>query len=153
MDSKIAALRNHYIVCGYGRVGSHIAEDIAAAHASFVVIDEREDTVRSCVQRGYLALQGDATSDALLLEAGIQHAKCLLVATDNDAHNIYIALSARHLSSKLFIIARSNHDETEAKLKLAGADHILSPYTIGGHQMANLALESKVVELDETQSS
>src|SRR2546429_7067635 len=61
MDSKIAALRNHYIVCGFGRVGSHIAEDIAAAHASFVVIDEREDTVRSCIQRGYLALQGDAT--------------------------------------------------------------------------------------------
>jgi voltage-gated potassium channel len=147
MDRKIAALRNHYIVCGYGRVGSHIAEDIAAAHASFVVIDEREDTVRSCIQRGYLALQGDATSDALLLEAGIQHAKCLLVATDNDAHNIYITLSARHLSSKLFIIARSNHDETEAKLKLAGADRVLSPYTISGHQMANLALESKTMHL------
>jgi len=143
MDSKIAALRNHYIICGFGRVGSHIAGDIATAHASFVVIDEREDTVRSCVQRGYLALQGDATSDAVLLEAGIEHAKCLLVATDNDTHNIYITLSARHLSSKLFIIARSNHDEAEAKLKLAGADRVLSPYTISGHQMANLALESK----------
>lgn len=152
MDRKIAALRNHYIVCGFGRVGSHIAEDIAAAHASFVVIDEREDTIQSCIQRGYLALQGDATGDAVLLEAGIQHAKCLLVATDNDAHNIYITLSARHLSSKLFIIVRSNHDETEAKLKLAGADRVLSPYTISGHQMANLALESKVVELDEPHS-
>ena len=152
MDSKIAALRNHYIVCGFGRVGSHIAEDIAAAHAAFVVIDEKEDTVQSCIQRGYLALQGDATGDAVLREAGIQHAKCLLAATDNDAHNIYITLSARHLSSKLFIIARSNHDETEAKLQLAGADRVLSPYTIGGHQMANLALESKVVELDEPRS-
>jgi voltage-gated potassium channel len=152
MDSKIAALRNHYIVCGFGRVGSHIAEDMAAAHTSFVVIDEKVNTVQSCIQRGYLALQGDATSDALLREAGIQHAKCLLVATDNDAHNIYITLSARHLSSKLFIIARSNHDETEAKLQLAGADRVLSPYTIGGHQMANLALESKVVELDEPRS-
>ncbi len=153
MDSKIAALRNHYIVCGFGRVGSHIAEDIAAAHAAFVVIDEKEDTVQSCIQRGYLALQGDATVDAVLREAGIQHAKCLLAATDNDAHNIYITLSARHLSSKLFIIARSNHDETEAKLQLAGADRVLSPYTIGGHQMAYLALESKVVELDEPHSS
>jgi voltage-gated potassium channel len=152
MDSKIAALRNHYIICGFGRVGSHIAEDIAAAHASFVVIDEREDTVQSCIQRGYLALQGDATSDALLREAGILHAKCLLAATDNDAHNIYITLSARHLNSKLFIITRSNHDETEVKLKLAGADRVLSPYTIGGHQMANLALESKVVKLDEPHS-
>jgi len=153
MDRKIAALRNHYIVCGFGRVGSHIVEDIAAAHAAFVVIDEREDTIQSCIQRGYLALQGDATSDALLREAGIQHAKCLLVATDNDAHNIYITLSARNLNSRLFIIARSNHDETEAKLKLAGADRVLSPYTIGGHQMANFALQSKLVEYDEPHSS
>jgi len=152
MDRKIAALRNHYIVCGFGRVGSHIAEDIAAAHVSFVVIDEKEDIVQSCIQRGYLALQGDATVDAVLSEAGIQHAKCLLVATDNDAHNIYITLSARHLSSKLYIIARSNHDETEAKLKLAGADRVLSPYTISGHQMANLALESRLVEYDEPHS-
>jgi len=73
---------------------------------------------------------------------GVHYAKCLLVATDNDMHDIYITLSARHLSSKLFIIARSNHDEAEAKLKLAGADRVLSRYTISGHQMANLALES-----------
>src|SRR6266567_3895281 len=82
MENKIAALRNHYIICGYG------------------------------------AQQGDATSDDVLREAGIQHAKCLLVATDNDATNISITLTARHLSSKLFIVARANHNETEAKLKL-----------------------------------
>jgi voltage-gated potassium channel len=152
MDNKIAALRSHYIVCGFGRVGSQIAEDIAAAHIPFVVIDEKEDLVSKCIQRGYLAVQGDATSDDVLREAGIQHAKCLLVATDNDAHNTYITLSARHLSSKLLIVARSNHDETEAKLKLAGADRVLSPYTIGGHQMAHLALQARAVELDGTHS-
>jgi voltage-gated potassium channel len=152
MDSKIAALRSHYVVCGFGRVGSQIAEDIAAAHIPFVVIDEKEDTVRACIQRGYLAVQGDATSDEVLREAGIQHAKCLLVATDNDANNTYITLSARHLRSKLLIVARSNHDETEAKLKLAGADCVLSPYTIGGHQMANLALQARAAELDERHS-
>ncbi len=141
MDSKIEALRGHTIVCGFGRVGSRIAEELAKARKPFVVIDEREENVRICVERGYLALHGDATLDDMLSEAGIARASCLLVATDDDAHNISITLSARHLNSKLFIVARSNHNETEVKLKLAGADRVISPYTIGGHRMADLALE------------
>jgi len=143
MDNKIARLRNHYVICGFGRVGSQIAEDSSTANAPFVVIDENETTVQRCIERGYLALQGDATSDEVLREGGIEHAECLLAATENDANNIYITLSARHLSTSLFIVARANHAETEAKLKMAGADRILSPYTIGGHQMANLALQSE----------
>jgi voltage-gated potassium channel len=142
MENKIARLRNHYVICGFGRVGSQIAEDFATAHAPFVIIDEKDNTVEDCNQRGYLALQGDATSDEMLCQAGIKHAKGLLAATDNDADNIYITLSARHLSSTLFIVARANHAETEAKLKMAGANRVLSPYTIGGHQMANLALQT-----------
>lgn len=150
MEKKIASLRDHYIICGYGRVGVQIVEEFAAAHLPFVVIDEQEKNVSICIERGYSAIQGDATSDDVLREAGIQHAKCLLVATDNDAHNISITLSARHLSSKLFIVARANHDETEAKLKLAGADRVLSPYTIGGHRMAKLALQPGVMEFFDT---
>lgn len=150
MENKIAALRNHYIVCGFGRVGSQIIGEFAAAHLPFVVIDEQESNARTCLEHGYLALQGDATSDELLCEAGIAHAKCVLVATDNDAHNISITLSARHLNSALFIVARANHDETEAKLKLAGADRVLSPYTIAGHRMANLATQPGIVEFYET---
>ena len=140
MESKIAALCGHAIICGFGRVGSRIAEGLAQAHTPFVVIDEREENVRQCITRGYLALQGDATSDAMLFEAGIGHAKYVLVATDNDAHNISITLSARHLNSQLFIVARSNHHETEVKLKLAGANRVVSPYTIGGQRMADVAL-------------
>ena len=150
MDSKIAALRGHYIVCGFGRVGSRIAEELAQARKAFVVIDERDENVRNCVTCGYLALQGDATSDAMLGEAGIGRAEYLLVATDSDAHNISITLSARHLNSNLFIVARSNRNETEVKLKLAGANRVVSPYTIGGARMADLALERGGVELDET---
>ena len=142
MENKIATLRNHYVICGFGRVGSQIAEDFATAHVPFVVIDEKENTVQNCIQRGYLALQGDATGDEVLRKAGIEHAKGLLAATDSDADNIYITLSARHLNATLFIVARANHAETEAKLKMAGADRVLSPYAIGGHQMANLALQS-----------
>src|SRR5256714_693070 len=150
MENKIAALRNHYIICGYGRVGLQIAEEFAAARLPFVVIDEKESNVGNCIERGYLAQQGDATSDDVLREAGIQHAKCLLVATDNDATNISITLTARHLSSKLFIVARANHNETIVKLKRAGADRVLSPYTIGGHRMANLALQPTVVDFFDT---
>lgn len=146
MHNKIATLRNHYIICGFGRVGKKIAEDFNTAHIPFVVIDEKEENIQSCIPQRYLALQGDATTDELLRQAGIQYAKCLLAATDNDAHNIYITLSARHLNDKIFIIARANHDETEAKLKLAGAHRVISPYTIGGHRMANLAVQPGVIE-------
>jgi voltage-gated potassium channel len=150
MENKIAALRNHHIVCGFGRVGSQIAEEFAAARISFVVIDEKESNAHICVERGYLVQQGDATRDDILRTAGIEHAKCVLVATDDDAHNISITLSARHLNSTLFIVARANHDETEAKLVLAGADRVLSPYTIAGRRMAHLSIQPGVVEFFDT---
>ncbi|HEY3992295.1 MAG TPA: potassium channel family protein, partial [Ktedonobacteraceae bacterium] len=130
MESKIAKLHNHAIICGFGRVGSQIAEDCTAAHTAFVVIDEKEHNIQECIQHGYCAIQDDATNDDVLRKAGIQQAQCILVATDSDAYNISITLSARHLNSRLFIIARANHDETEAKLRLAGADRVISPYAI-----------------------
>ena len=150
MDRKISTLRNHCIICGFGRVGSRIAGEFAAAHKPFVVIDENEVTVQRCIQKGYLALQGNAASDDILREAGIQYAQALLAATDQDANNIYITLSARNLNPNLHIVSRANHDETIVKLKRAGADRVLSPYTIGGHRMANLALQPTVVDFFDT---
>lgn len=149
MERKIARLHHHSIVCGFGRVGSQIVEELVAAHQPFVVIDEQESNIRTCSQRGYLALLGDATSDALLREAGIGQAKGVLVATENDAHNISVTLSARHLNKDIFIVARANHDETKAKLELAGANRIISPYAIAGHRMASLVIEPSVVECVE----
>lgn len=150
MEKKIARLHQHCLVCGFGRVGSQIVEELVAVHLPFVVIDEKESHIGTCLQRGYLALQGDATSDALLREAGIEQAKCALVATDNDAHNISVTLSVRHLNKDVFIVARANHDETKAKLELAGANRVISPYAIAGHRMASLAIEPGVVECIET---
>jgi voltage-gated potassium channel len=149
MESKIARMRDHAIICGFGRVGSQIAEDCARDHRPFVVIDAQEEHIQTCFQRGYLAIQGDATTDAALREAGVQSAHSLLVATDDDAHNISITLSARYLNKHLFIIARANHDEAEAKLKRAGADRVLGLYALGGHHMANLAFQPDVMELGE----
>src|SRR5213595_3983830 len=150
MDRKISTLRNHCIICGFGRVGSRIAGEFAAAHKPFVVIDENEATVQRCIQKGYLALQGNAASDDILREAGIQYAQALLAATDQDANNIYISLSARNLNPNVLIVARANHDETVVKLKQAGANRVLSPYAISGHRMANLALQPNVVEFFDT---
>jgi voltage-gated potassium channel len=150
MDRKIAALRNHCVICGFGRVGTRIANEFAAAHKPFVVIDENEVIVQQCIEKGHLALQGNAASDDVLREAGVQYAQALLVATDQDANNIYITLSARNLNPRLHIVARANHDETVVKLKRAGADRVLSPYAIGGHRMANLALQPTVVDFFDT---
>lgn len=150
MDRKIAALRTHSIICGFGRVGSRIASELAAANEQFVVIDENEDSAQRSIDMGYLTLQGNAASDDVLREAGILHAKTLLVATENDANNIFITLSARNLKRDLFIVARANHDETETKLKLAGASRVLSPYAISGHRMANLAMQPAVVDFFDT---
>ena len=146
MDRKISTLRNHCIICGFGRVGSRIADEFAAAHKPFVVIDENEVTFQRSIQKGYLALQGNAASDDILREAGIRYARALLAATDQDANNIYISLSARNLNPNVLIVARANHDETVVKLKQAGANRVLSPYAIGGHRMANLALQPNVVD-------
>jgi voltage-gated potassium channel len=150
MDRKIAALRDHCIICGFGRVGTRIGDEFAAAHKPFVVIDENKEAVQRCIQKGYLVLQGNAASDGILREAGIQYAQVLLAATDQDANNIYITLSARNLNPNLHIVARANHDETLVKLKRAGADRVLSPYAIGGHRMANLALQPTVVDFFDT---
>lgn len=150
MDRKIATLRNHCVICGFGRVGSRIAEEFAAARKPFVVIDDNEEAVQRGTQKGYLVLQGNAASDDILREAGIQQAQALLAATDQDANNIYITLSARNLNPNLLIVARANHDETIVKLRRAGANRVLSPYAIGGHRMANLALQPTVVDFFDT---
>lgn len=150
MDRKISTQRNHCIICGFGRVGSRIADEFAAARKPFVVIDENEATVQRCIQKGYLVLQGNAASDDILREANIQYAQALLAATDQDANNIYISLSARNLNPNVLIVARANHDETVVKLKHAGANRVLSPYAIGGHRMANLALQPNVVDFFDT---
>ncbi|HZS76610.1 MAG TPA: potassium channel protein [Ktedonobacteraceae bacterium] len=150
MERKIEALRNHSVICGFGRVGRRVANELAAASEPFVIIDELEQNVQRSIDKGYLAIQGNAASDEVLRSAGIKHAKAVIVATDQDANNIYITLSARNLNPHIFIVARANDDETEAKLRLAGANRILSPYSIAGHRMASLALQPNVVDFFDT---
>jgi voltage-gated potassium channel len=150
MDRKIERLTGHGVICGFGRVGRRIAREFADAGQSFVVIDKLEVNVAELDAAGCLYVHGDATQDATLLEAGVCRAQSLLAATDADTENIAITLSARALAPGLWIVARANREESENKLVRAGADRVLSPYTLGGHRMAGLARQPQLMEFLDT---
>ena len=150
MDQKIERLTGHAIICGYGRVGRRIAQEFVEAGQPFVVIDKLEANAAALTASGALFRLADATVDATLLEAGVRRARTLLAATDDDAENIAITLSARALAAGLWIVSRANRDESEAKLLRAGANRVLSLYTLGGHRMAGLARQPHLVDFLDT---
>jgi voltage-gated potassium channel len=150
MDRKIERLAGHAVICGFGRVGRRIAREFAEAGQPFVVIDKLEANAAQLEAAGFLYLCGDATEDATLLEANVRQARSLLAATDDDTENIAITLSARALAPSLWIVARANREESEGKLVRAGADRVLSPYTLGGHRMAGLARQPHLMEFLDT---
>jgi voltage-gated potassium channel len=139
MDKCIAQMQSHYIVCGYGRVGHQVAADFASTGVPFVVIDSKPETVAELQPKGVPHLVGDATSDEMLIEAGITRAKGLVACSDSDVANVYVTLSARALNPTLSIVARAGLRETEKKLKMAGANRVVSPYLISGRRMAAMA--------------
>lgn len=150
MKNKIAKLKDHFIICGYGRVGQEIANVFTEEQVPFVVIDNNQDSITKAEESNRLYLFADATNDEVLKEAGIERARGLVVAVDSDAESTYITLSARQLCPDLFIEARSSGSEAEAKLKKAGADRIISPNNIGARRMAMLALRPSVVDFIDT---
>ena len=146
MENRIAQLRGHFILCGYGRVGEEIARGFSDEGVPFVVIDNSAVGLAKLASSGYVYAEGDATKDEVLKQAGIEHAKGLVAAVGTDADNTYITLSARGLRPDLFIEARASDTQAEAKLKRAGADRVVSPHHIGGRRMAMLALRPAVVD-------
>jgi len=136
MDKRIMEMRNHYLICGFGRVGHQVAADFKAAKVAYVVIDSKPETVSELEPQGVPHLIGDVTSDAILEEAGIHRARGLVACSDSDVANVYVTLSARALNPKLYIVARAGRQETENKLKMAGANRVISPYFISGRRMA-----------------
>jgi len=150
MKAKIDKLKRHFILCGYGRVGEEIAHTFSQEAVPFVVIDNRPDNATMAEEKGYLCVLGDATSDKVLMEAGIERARGLVAAVGSDTDNTYITLSARGLRSDLFIEARSCTPGSEVKLERAGANRVISPQAIGGRRMAMLALRPAVVDFIDT---
>ena len=150
MEKTIKKLKGHFILCGYGRVGQEIARIFTEEGMTFVVIDKSQESIASIEKNGGLYVFGDATSDEVLKEAGIEQARGLVVALGSDADSVYITLSARGLRPDLFIEARASSSMAGAKLKKAGANRIIAPYSLGARRMAELALRPAVVDFIDT---
>ena len=150
MEKTIRKLKGHFILCGYGRVGQEIARIFTEEGVSFVVIDKRQESIASIEKNRGLHVFGDATSDEVLKEAGIEQARGLVAALGSDTDSVYITLSARELRPDLFIEARASSSMAGAKLKKAGADRIIAPYSLGARRMAELALRPAVVDFIDT---
>lgn len=147
LEKKISALKDHYIVCGYGRMGRIICRELKERNIRFVIVEKRPVTQRDCDD--LLVLTGDATSDDVLKELGIDRAKGLVSVLPSDAENLFVVLSARGLNPKLFIVARAGEEGSEMKLVRAGADKVVSPYHIGGLRIAHTVLKPAVVDFIE----
>ena len=133
---KMSNLRDHYIICGSGRVGSHLVRDMMSANESFVVIEKDQQRAAEFSQRGVSVLVSDATLEESLREVGVERARGLAACLPDDADNVYVVLTARDLNPNLRIVARAAEEQAEAKLLRAGANHVVAPTIIGGHRMA-----------------
>ncbi|PCJ63565.1 MAG: potassium channel protein [Candidatus Hydrogenedentota bacterium] len=147
---EIEKLKNHAIICGFGRMGQIIAQELTLSHFPFVVIDSEMDRVKEARELGYLALSGDATEEDTLKSAQIECAKSLATVLPNDAMNVFITLSGRNLNKSLSIYARGEVYSTEAKLEQAGADHVVLPAAIGGLRLAHMIVRPSASHLLET---
>jgi len=136
LSKRMKKLHDHYIICGSGRVGSHLVRDLEGDDHSFIIIENDGTRASEFSQRGLNVLVGDATLEDTLREAGVERARGLAACLPNDADNVYVVLTARDLNSKLHIVARAAEEQAEAKLVRAGANHVVAPTIIGGHRMA-----------------
>jgi voltage-gated potassium channel len=147
LERQIKKLKHHYIICGYGRVGRIICEEIKKSRPTPVVVIDSDSTLTPMIEEhGYLYYLGDATSEETLLKAGILSAKGLATALDSEADNVYITLTAKGLNPELFVLARAGRRGSEIKLERAGADRVISPHQIGGFRMAQALLRPNVAE-------
>ena len=143
-QKMIDSYSGHHIVCGYGRVGRQVARDLRARGARVVVIDQNPLHRETAEADGVVWLEGQATEDEVLLQAGIDRAVAVIACVDSDADNIFIALSARELRSDILIVARASAEDAEKKLRRAGADRVISPYKTTGTEMARIALHPQI---------
>lgn len=140
----IDKLRNHFIVCGYGRVGRHASLELMRTGAPFVVVDRNEARVQQARKAGMIVMLGDSTRDDTLRGAGIERAKGLVSALGTDADNLFVILSAKTLNPKLTVVTRAGEEEAEQKLRIAGADTVFAPFSMAGHRLAHALLRPHV---------
>jgi voltage-gated potassium channel len=146
MQRRISELRDHHIICAYGRVGRAAAREFEADGVPFVVIEVKPELEEDLKRDGVLYLMGNSSSEALLRAAGIHRARGLVCAVDSDAENVYITLVARSLNPNISIVARASEDAAADRLYRAGANRVVSPYVTSGRRMALIALRPEVVD-------
>jgi len=146
MEKQIKKLKNHYIICGYGRVGGQVCREFKSRGASLIVVENDINHLEALAKTDLIFVQGDATDDETLKTAGIKRAKGLVSTIASEADNVYVTLSARHLNPDLVITCRADSKEAERNIRRAGADRVVSPHIIGGMRMALATLRPNVVD-------
>ncbi|MBW2368081.1 MAG: potassium channel protein [Deltaproteobacteria bacterium] len=150
LEKNISRLKDHWIICGYGRIGTIISRELSTDKMKFVVIERDSGKVEELEQLKYLFLNMDATTEEALLAAGIMDAKGIVTAVRSDAHNVFITLTAKGLRSDIFVLSRASDVKNEGKLLKAGATRVVSPYVIGGRRMAQVLRQPTVVDFIDT---
>jgi len=153
MSKKIQETKDHYIICGYGKVGQQIYSEFSSRQVPCTVVEKEPLVVEKAIKDGALVIQGDSTQDSILEEAGIKRAKGLISAVASEADNVVISLSARELNPDIVIVARAETEESEKKLLRAGANRAISPHTLGGTRRALAALRPHLVDFMQVATS
>lgn len=149
----LESIKDHFIICGYGRIGRIVANQFKRQHVPFVVIERDPDRVHTAIDEGAIGVEADASREDVLKRVGIERARGLIAAVGTDAENVYAVLSARVMRPDLFIVGRAETEDATIKLKRAGADRVISPYQIGAVQIAQTALRPAVVDFVELATS
>jgi len=152
-ERMLDELTQHFIICGFGRIGRIIAQEFERQHVPFVIIERDGQRMQEAIDLGFLAVEADASSEQVLARVQIARARGLIAAVSTDAENVYAVLTARLLRPDLFIIGRAETEDAKNKLVRAGADRVLSPYQIGGLQLAQTALRPAVVDFVQLATS
>lgn len=149
MESRLEKLSGHFVVCGFGRMGRLVAEEFSSAGLPFVVVDRDPRVLEGFDIPHGIPLVGDATADDVLRRAGVERARALVTAAASDADNLFITMSARLINERLVIVARAEGEGAEVKLRRAGASRVVSPYSIGGHRVAQAVLRPNAMDFIE----
>jgi voltage-gated potassium channel len=149
LEKQLRKQKDHYIICGYGRVGGSICDLLASKPLGVVVIERNPERIARLSDRNLLYVAGDATDEENLIKAGVEKARGLLAVLKTDSDNVYVTLTARQLNPELFIIARGGEEKSENKLLAAGANRVVSPYLMGAHRIAQTILRPTVTDFLE----
>lgn len=144
MKKRISKLKNHFVICGYGRMGAVIADELLKKNQQFLIIEKNEDKAEKIKEMGLLCLNGDATSEETFKDANIEFARGVAVVLDTDRDNLFVTMSIKTIYPKIFLLSRCSKDDNQNKLIRAGANRVINPYTAGGHRMAEILAKPQV---------